>query len=846
MEDSTPEGAPSTRSARRAKKEKWRPAPLGALPDSTPRVSDRFVASCERYGVAGKSLVSVAEESDAGVAGAVASTAAPQQAAASSPQKAQAIAAGSRLHLSLASEGASTTASSGCDSFEVLGYEELELLGNLGSGSSGFVEKHRHVRTGRELALKVIQAGDVSEAQRKAILLELRTFAKCRSPHIVDFYGVFFHENSIHIALEYMDAGALSAVLKLRGRVPERVLSIMTWQILDGLEYLHCEMHVIHRDIKPSNLLLSQAGILKLTDFGVSGELEDDLEQKNKVTFVGTMYYMSPERVRGEPYSYDSDMWSLGVTLFECASGRYPYAQDEGSMRQLSFWELMRRIVEQEAPQLPAADDGGYSASLSDILQQMLQKEPRKRPSAALMKTHAWLGGAWPLSAEQRLELTSWCNGCPDAEEGKAEAPAATPVVAAAVASLSPAWAASSEAAPPQPQARVDTGKGFARATMAPPQDESRPRPSGGDGGASGGWASLAATAASPFASVRGAASSTASPFAASVRGAGSSSASPFAASEASCVSPDAAAAHGAIAIGSGQLSGERLRLQGRGMEGDGGPDRVRSTPLSAQDESRPRRPGGDGDGGASGGWGNLAAMAASPFASVRGAGSFPRSPLATSDASCVSPDATTAHGGSTHNVMANGFGHFSGDWPRSQGACAEAPEQSDVGHAWLRPTPSLPQDDSRSRRLGNDGDSGPSGGWASLATMAASPFASVRGAGSSTASPVAVSDASCVSPDAAAARGGSSHSAVAAGSGHFSGDWLRFQGGCAEEEARPWPPSSGTGSAGDGCAGLGAATIGDGTTAAEPPSVMLKSIRGGQNPFGRPPNTPTPGRLVN
>lgn len=308
------------------------------------------------------------------------------------------------------SAGGLTTASSvGSECFEVQGLEDLVHMGKLGQGSSGLVEKHRHLGTGLELALKIIQAGDIAAVQRKAILLELRTFAKCKSPHIVDFYGAFFHENSIYIALEYMDAGALSSILERRRTVPEPLLANVTWQVLDGLQYLHDEMHVIHRDIKPSNLLLSFAGVVKITDFGVSGELEDDLEQKNKVTFVGTMYYMSPERVIGKPYGYNSDMWSLGLTLVECLLGRYPYARsDEGCARQLSFWELMRRIVEQESPCLPP--EANNSALLRDFLEQVLRKEPQGRPGAAEMKAHDWLGFGplGPSFTARSLELAAW------------------------------------------------------------------------------------------------------------------------------------------------------------------------------------------------------------------------------------------------------------------------------------------------------------------------------------------------------------------------------------------------------------------------------------------------------
>ncbi|CAJ1441426.1 unnamed protein product [Effrenium voratum] len=276
-------------------------------------------------------------------------------------------------------------------------------------------EKHRHLPTGRELALKILQAADIAEPQRKAILLELRTFSKCRSPHIVDFYGAFFHENNIYMALEYMNAGALSATLAAKKKaipdfhVPDRLLANITWQVLDGLEYLHSEMHVIHRDIKPSNLLLSTTGIVKITDFGVSGELEDDLEHKNKVTFVGTIHYMSPERVVGKPYKYNSDTWSLGLTLMECVLMRYPYAREEEVGYKFSFWELMRRIDKQEPPSLPPCPQ--YSPKLQEFLQEALQKDPEHRPGAAAMKAHGWLEG---FQSGHLVELAMWIAQTPE------------------------------------------------------------------------------------------------------------------------------------------------------------------------------------------------------------------------------------------------------------------------------------------------------------------------------------------------------------------------------------------------------------------------------------------------
>jgi mitogen-activated protein kinase kinase len=101
-------------------------------------------------------------------------------------------------------------------------------------------------------------------------------------------------------------------------------------QILQGLAYLH-RMKTIHRDTKPSNVLLSREGIVKLCDFGSSGELVDSLA----ATLIGTRFYMAPERVKGEQYTIRSDVWSTGITLLEIVLNRYPYPVDEGPVDML-------------------------------------------------------------------------------------------------------------------------------------------------------------------------------------------------------------------------------------------------------------------------------------------------------------------------------------------------------------------------------------------------------------------------------------------------------------------------------------------------------------------------------
>eukprot|EP01104_Vermistella_antarctica_P013314 TRINITY_DN4004_c0_g1_i1.p1 TRINITY_DN4004_c0_g1~~TRINITY_DN4004_c0_g1_i1.p1 ORF type:complete len:324 (-),score=43.59 TRINITY_DN4004_c0_g1_i1:43-1014(-) len=200
-------------------------------------------------------------------------------------------------------------------------FQDLNCV--LGYGSSGVVRKFLHTPTGNVYALKVVAFDIRTEVKRNQVLAELRTLHASTHPSIVQFHGAFYHEGNISIALEYMDSGSLLDVVYGYDPIPERVLSRLTRQLLDGINYMHRELRVIHRDIKPANLLVNSRGEVRITDFGTSGKLSQTWGQAQ--TFVGTCTYMSPERIRGSSHGGNSDIWSLGLTLLECAIGRYPY-----------------------------------------------------------------------------------------------------------------------------------------------------------------------------------------------------------------------------------------------------------------------------------------------------------------------------------------------------------------------------------------------------------------------------------------------------------------------------------------------------------------------------------------
>lgn len=267
-------------------------------------------------------------------------------------------------------------------------------IGKLGEGNGGSVSKCK-LRSGSPVfALKLINADPNPEVQ-KQIIRELQYNRLCHCSHIVSYYGTFMIElqSMIGIAMEYMGGGSLDAIYKRvieldsTNRVNEKVLGKIADSVLKGLSYLHLQ-RIIHRDIKPSNILLDSQGHVKICDFGVSGDVVNSLA----TTFVGTQYYMAPERIMGKPYTVSCDVWSLGLSLLEVAQGRFPYHyQNNNPMGPI---ELLQLILEYE-PQLQDVSEEGifWSDSFKNFIDYCLKKNPDERPSPRQMLQHPWCIG---------------------------------------------------------------------------------------------------------------------------------------------------------------------------------------------------------------------------------------------------------------------------------------------------------------------------------------------------------------------------------------------------------------------------------------------------------------------
>ena len=172
---------------------------------------------------------------------------------------------------------------------------------------------------------------ELDENKFKQIIMELEVLHKCRSPYIIDFYGAFFSEGAVFICMENMDGGSIDKLYG--GGIPEGVLRKIAYGTIVGLKALKDDHDIIHRDVKPTNILVNSKGNVKLCDFGVSGNLVASIAKTN----IGCQSYMAPERISSgglqqtmdingnATYGVQSDVWSLGLTILECAMGCYPY-----------------------------------------------------------------------------------------------------------------------------------------------------------------------------------------------------------------------------------------------------------------------------------------------------------------------------------------------------------------------------------------------------------------------------------------------------------------------------------------------------------------------------------------
>lgn len=282
------------------------------------------------------------------------------------------------------------------EEFDQWSDDVLEELTRLGEGAGGAVYKIRDRRTGLVMARKTITT---LEAPMKQLLREIKITSSTSHGNIIHFYGAYISPSSseVKVVMEHCEGGSLESVGKrmreIGGRVAEKVAGRLAEGILQGLAYLH-SLKTIHRDIKPSNILLTREGIVKLCDFGVSGELINSVAG----TFTGTSLYMAPERLSGHDYTIRSDVWSTGITLLELVTNRFPFPTD------LAAIELMMHILQNEPPELEDEEDIVYSPEMKDFIKKTLTRDAATRPTPKEMLEHPWIANVM----QHKVDMAYW------------------------------------------------------------------------------------------------------------------------------------------------------------------------------------------------------------------------------------------------------------------------------------------------------------------------------------------------------------------------------------------------------------------------------------------------------
>ncbi len=195
----------------------------------------------------------------------------------------------------------------------------------IGRGSMGMVYRGKQIALGREVAIKVLPrtlAKDASYVAR--FIREAQIIAGLNHPNIVQIYDAGQQRGLLYFVMEYVQGPTIGSLLQIDGMMPQYLAAEYGAQIAEALDFAYTERNVIHRDIKPENLMLDRWGKIKVMDFGLARAPGHQQITMAK-TLVGSLYYSSPEQVWGQTLDNRSDIYALGVVLYEMVSGQRPF-----------------------------------------------------------------------------------------------------------------------------------------------------------------------------------------------------------------------------------------------------------------------------------------------------------------------------------------------------------------------------------------------------------------------------------------------------------------------------------------------------------------------------------------
>ena len=255
--------------------------------------------------------------------------------------------------------------------------ERYRLEGRIGQGGMATVYAGMDTVLRRRVAIKILRPQFAEDADFvRRFYTEAQHAAKLSHPNIVNIYDVGREGETYFIVMELVDGSTLAEMIESDGRLPEDVAIDFAAQICNGLAYAH-RQGLLHRDIKPANVLVAKDDVVKISDFGIARAVTTQTVTITQPGMVmGSVFYISPEQAQGRELDETSDLYSLGVVLYQMLSGKLPYTGE-------SPVTVALKHVSNPVPSLET-DEPGISPVLAAIVRKLLQKEPAARFQSAM------------------------------------------------------------------------------------------------------------------------------------------------------------------------------------------------------------------------------------------------------------------------------------------------------------------------------------------------------------------------------------------------------------------------------------------------------------------------------
>jgi eukaryotic-like serine/threonine-protein kinase len=250
---------------------------------------------------------------------------------------------------------------------------KYEIQTSLGRGATGNVYLAKDTFTGRIVALKTIEPEvfrdpEFGAVYRQQFQNEASLAGKIRHPHIVTIYDAVVTEDSGHIAMEVVSGGDLSQYAKPDSLLPPADVLQIGFKCCGALDYAYRDQGIVHRDIKPANIMVTKDGDVKIADFGSAFLRKSKTTQ---TTAMGSPFYMAPEQIEGKELTFHSDMYSLGVVMYELLTGKRPF--------QASTIEALVQQILLEEPTPPSRLRQGLKPEIDNVVLRAMKKRPDQR-----------------------------------------------------------------------------------------------------------------------------------------------------------------------------------------------------------------------------------------------------------------------------------------------------------------------------------------------------------------------------------------------------------------------------------------------------------------------------------